>query len=97
MFSLSVSEKKKEEIVKYLEKEEADRIAIFGSYTRGEETQKSDIDILVNFSEPKSLLDIVRIERELSETIGIKVDLVTEKSLSPYIKEDVEKEKEVLI
>lgn len=60
-------------------------LGLFGSYSRGEQNEKSDIDFLANFSIRKSLLDHVRIERELSEILGIKVDLVTEKSLSPYL------------
>lgn len=63
----------------------ANRISIFGSYARGEEKPGSDLDVLVEFKERKSLLEIVRIERELSEALGIKVELLTEKSISPYL------------
>jgi len=45
---------------------------------RGEETEESDVDLLVRFARPKSLLDLVRIEREFSEALGRKVDLLTE-------------------
>lgn len=62
---------------------------VFGSVARGEETPGSDVDILIKFEKPKSLLDIVRLERELSGTLGRKVDLVTEASLSPYIRDAV--------
>jgi len=71
-------------------------LGIFGSYSRGEQKEKSDIDILVKFSRRKSLLDLVRIERRLSEILGVKVDLVTEGSLSPYIIDEVKKELKVL-
>jgi predicted nucleotidyltransferase len=57
---------------------------------------KSDLDILVQFSGRKSLLDIVRIERELGESTGVKVDLQTEKSMSPYLKPYIEKDLLVL-
>jgi len=79
-------------IGQFLEENGAKKVSIFGSYVRDEETPESDIDVIVAFSETKSLLELVKIERELSEKIGIKVDLITEKSLSPYIKEHVEKE-----
>ena len=59
-------------------------------------TDKSDIDILVEFSERKSLLDLVRIERELSEALSIKVDLLTEKSISPYLIDRIKSEMEVI-
>lgn len=93
---MSISQQIREKIREKLEEEHAKSIAIFGSYTRGEEESSSDIDILVEFSKPITLFDMVRIERELSEYIGIKVDLVTERSLSPYIRDRVEREKEVL-
>ncbi len=80
------------EITEYLKGEGATKVAIFGSYVHDEEEPGSDIDVLVSFSETKSLLELARIERELSERIGIGVDLVTEDSLSPYIRDNVHKE-----
>lgn len=62
---------------------------VFGSFARGEATPTSDVDILIKFEKPKSLLDIVRLERELSASLGRSVDLVTEASLSPYIHDAV--------
>jgi|WetSurMetagenome_2_1015567.scaffolds.fasta_scaffold562132_1 uncharacterized protein len=72
------------------------KVAVFGSYARGDMNSKSDLDILVQFSGRKSLLDIVRIERELGESTGVKVDLQTEKSMSPYLKPYIEKDLLVL-
>ncbi len=74
----------------------ARKIAIFGSYVRGEEKPGSDIDVLVEFAERKSLLELVRIERELSELIGMKVDLLTKKSISPYLVDTITKEMKVI-
>lgn len=85
-----------EKIAQALKIQGARKIAVFGSYTRGEEKPKSDIDIIVDFSERKSLLELVRIERELSEVLGIKVDLLTEKSISPYLIDAIKKEMEVI-
>lgn len=68
------------------------KASIFGSYARGEEKPDSDIDILVEFAGRKSLLEIVRIERELSELLGIKVDLLTEKAISPYLIDRIKQE-----
>ncbi|MFH1096433.1 MAG: nucleotidyltransferase family protein [Candidatus Desantisbacteria bacterium] len=68
------------------------KVAIFGSYIRGEEKPESDVDVIVEFSERRSLLDIVGIEQELSDAIGIKVDLLTEKSISPYLIDRIKKE-----
>jgi hypothetical protein len=74
----------------------AKKISIFGSYARGETDPESDIDIIVEFSERKSLLDIVGIEQELSEALGMKVDLLTEKSISPYLVDRIKKEMVVI-
>lgn len=64
-------------------------LRVFGSAARGEEGPDSDIDLLVRFSEPKSLLELVRIEREFSEHFRRPVDLVTEGELSPYIRDEI--------
>lgn len=74
----------------------AKKISIFGSYARGEQNPESDLDIIVEFSERKSLLDIVGIEQELSDELGIKVDLLTEKSISPYLIDRIKKEMMVI-
>lgn len=83
-------------IVLFLTKHGAKKIAIFGSYARGEKKKGSDIDILVTFSERKSLLDIIGIEQELSDALNIKVDLLTEKSISPYLIDRIKQEMEVI-
>ena len=51
-------------------------IGIFGSYVRGEEKQKSDVDVLVDLTESISLLDFIHLENELCDLLGVKVDLV---------------------
>ncbi len=83
-------------IARLLKSQGAKKIAVFGSYVRGEEKPGSDIDIIVEFSERKSLLEFVRIERELSEVLGIKVDLLTEKAISPYLIDPIREEMEVI-
>ncbi len=68
-------------IINYLRPYNPERIGIFGSYARSEETPDSDIDILVKFKETLSLLDLAKIHRELSQLLGTDVDLVTESSI----------------
>jgi predicted nucleotidyltransferase len=85
-----------EKIAQALKNQGATKIAIFGSYVRGEEKPGSDIDILVEFLERKSLLELVRMERQLSEVLGIKVDLLTEKSISPYLIDTIREQMEVI-
>ena len=83
-------------IISILKNNRISRISIFGSYARGENNLESDIDIMVKFSVKKSLLEIVKIERELYESIGIKVDLLTEKSISPYLIDKIRREEKVI-
>jgi hypothetical protein len=83
-------------VAQLLQTQGAKRVAIFGSYARGEEKPGSDIDIMVEFAERKSLLDLVRIEREISEVLGVKVDLLTEKSISPYLIDRIKKDMEII-
>jgi predicted nucleotidyltransferase len=73
-------------------------MAIFGSFARGEQNRKSDIDIAIEFEQnsEKSLLDLVRIENELRKVFKRKVDLGIFSSLNPYIIEDVKKEMRII-
>lgn len=71
-------------------------VGVFGSMARGEAKKNSDIDLIVRFSKRKSLLSMVRLERELAETLGQKVDLLTEASISPYMRERVLQEMQVV-
>jgi len=83
-----------QELIKSLLKPtEVSFIGVFGSYARGDQQQDSDLDILVEFSKEISLLDLVGLEQNLTEKLGIKVDLVSRRSvnehLMPYIEHDL--------
>lgn len=60
-------------------------LGLFGSYVRGETHPASDLDILVEFDEPPSLLELISLEDYLSAQVGLKVDLVMKKALRPRI------------
>jgi hypothetical protein len=75
--------KENEAILK--EKFKVKEMGIFGSYVRREQKKGSDLDVLVEFEEPISLLEFVALERNLSELIGAKVDLVMKTALKPRI------------
>ena len=68
---------------------------IFGSYARGEETRKSDIDIMVRFDKDAdiSLFDYIKIMNRLKDFLHKKVDLVEEGQLRRWAQESVDKEK----
>lgn len=68
------------------------RSSIFGSYARGEDNEGSDIDVLVELPKGKSLLDLVRLQRKLGEVLAKKVDLLTYNSISPLIKDYIQRD-----
>ena len=84
-------------IIDYLSSYKPERIGLFGSFARGEHNAGSDIDILVRFHETCSLFQLVRIENDLSELIGVKVDLVTEGAIkNERIRKSIQKDLRVI-
>lgn len=75
----------------------AERVCVFGSYARNEARPDSDLDLMVWFKEQKSLLGMIRIERELSALLGVKIDLLTEQAVSPYLIERIRQEMKVIL
>ncbi len=67
-------------------------LGIFGSYVTGRQRKGSDVDLLVEFEESPSFFQFVRLERLLSELLGVKVDMVMKSALRPSIREDILKE-----
>lgn len=64
-------------------------IGIFGSVARGEQTENSDIDILVEFNASIGFFDFLKLENELRGLLGRKVDLISKKALKPAMKDIV--------
>jgi hypothetical protein len=67
-------------------------IGIFGSFVRSQESEASDVDILVEFEQGADLLDLVALGDFLEEKLGRKVDLVTKRALRPEIRDQVIRE-----
>lgn len=67
-------------------------IGVFGSYVRGEQKNKSDLDVLVEFEEVPGLFKFLELEEYLTGLLGIKVDLVRRKALKPHIGEYILRE-----
>jgi uncharacterized protein len=78
--------------VPILKRNDVVKAGVFGSHARGEAKKKSDVDMLIQQRGKKSLLDTVRLERELEERLGKKVDLLTYKSVHPLIKSHILKD-----
>lgn len=64
-------------------------IGVFGSVARSEQTEQSDIDLLVEFDKPVGFVTFMRLEHFLSEKLGGQVDLVTADSLKPMIRDGI--------
>jgi uncharacterized protein len=93
---LSVPDEIKDTIIKILREYGAIKISIFGSFARGEERPESDIDIIVKFDKPKSLLQLIHIEEEIKNAVQHNIDLLTENSINPYLIDSIRRDEVVI-
>jgi uncharacterized protein len=82
----------KAQLIPILQKHQVSRASIFGSIASGTANKSSDLDLLVEFSGEKSLLDLVSLKLDLEEEIDRKVDVLTYRALHPLIRERVLKQ-----
>ncbi len=64
----------------------AENLRVFGSFAKGAQTASSDLDLLVDFEPGRDLLDLVGLKQDLEERLGLRVDVVTEQGMSPYLR-----------
>jgi predicted nucleotidyltransferase len=79
----------REKVIDILRKNGVKRASFFGSIVRGEMTDESDVDLLVEFEGKKSLLDLAHLKNELEDAVSRRVDILTYKSLHPRLKERI--------
>ncbi|NLG65221.1 MAG: nucleotidyltransferase family protein [Actinobacteria bacterium] len=79
----------REEIAQIAAAHGARDVRVFGSTGRGEAHGESDLDLLVEMPEGRSLFDPIALSNDLEDALGIEVDVVTESSLSPYLRERI--------
>ena len=72
------------------------KVALFGSYARKDAGPDSDIDLLISFLDRVGYLVLIKLERELSEALHREVDLLTEQSISPYLRDRILSEQKVI-
>ncbi len=82
----------REQILGITARHGARNLRVFGSRAREQADSDSDLDVLIDLAPGRSLLDIIAIKQDLEDLIGCRVDVVTEVSLSPYIRDDVLRE-----
>ncbi|MGD0518574.1 MAG: nucleotidyltransferase family protein [Thermoguttaceae bacterium] len=71
------------------ERYRVESLRVFGSYVRHEQRPDSDLDVLVTFSDPPSLLKFIELENYISDKLGVKIDLVMKDSLKPRIAQHI--------
>jgi predicted nucleotidyltransferase len=82
----------REHLPELAEKYRVRSLEVFGSYVRGEQTPESDLDVLVTFDKAPGLFQYIELENFLSDTLGIKVDLVMKSALKPRIRPNILRE-----
>ena len=83
---------RRDEVIDVVSRHGARNVRVFGSRCRGAGGPESDLDILIDLDTDRSLLDIVAIKQDLEDLLGLKVDVLTEAALSPYILKHVLRE-----
>ena len=74
------------------EKYQVKELLLFGSYARGEQNEKSDLDLLVEFKETPDLLTFIEMEEFLSQRLQIPIDLVPKRKLKTQLRDRILKE-----
>lgn len=82
-------EAKRDNILALAASHGAHNIRLFGSVLRGEATSRSDVDFLVQMDDGRTLLDLIGLSQDLEELLHCKVDVVTDRGISPYLKERI--------
>lgn len=92
MISLDAIRKQRQKIIQIAQLHGAENVRVFGSVVRGTVAPTSDVDFLIRLTPGRSVLDIVAIKQDIEELLGCKVDVVTEASISPYMRDEIFKE-----
>ncbi|HLG19079.1 MAG TPA: nucleotidyltransferase family protein [Bdellovibrionota bacterium] len=80
---------RREEVLELAARHGATNVRIFGSLARGEARSDSDVDILVSMTPGRSYFDFVALWQDLEELLGRKVDVVSDRGMSPYLRDRI--------
>ena len=89
MTTLNALKGRREQILALAAAHGAGNVRVFGSVIRDEDTEESDVDLLVDMAEDRSLYDLVALKHDIEALLGRKADVLTPDSLSRYIKERI--------
>ena len=95
--NMDQSEEIKNIIIDVLRKFGVKKASLFGSVVRGEATERSDVDLLIEFKGRKTLLDLVRLKMKLEELLGRDVDVLTYNSINPLLKKKILDEQKMIL
>jgi predicted nucleotidyltransferase len=79
-------EERRDEILRIAARHGARNVRVFGSVARGEDQADSDVDLLVEMEDDRSLLDLVALEQDLEELLARNVDVLTDASIHPTLR-----------
>jgi len=85
MLTLEQLRAKREALIALADRYKAENLRVFGSVARGEENENSDVDILVHFRQGASLFDLMDLKEDTEELLGLEVDIISDRGLSPYL------------
>jgi predicted nucleotidyltransferase len=89
-------DRNREEILRIAANHGARNVRVFGSVARGEDRSDSDLDLLVEMEDERSLLDLVGLEQDLEELLERKVDVLTDESIHPALRQRITAEARAL-
>lgn len=89
MITLETLRTRRAELLALAEAYKAENVRVFGSVARGEATETSDVDLLVHFKPGASLFDLMDLQEETAALLKTRVDVVSDKGLSPYLKDRI--------
>ena len=85
MLTLEQLRARRDELIALADRYKAENVRVFGSLARGEAGPGSDVDFLVHFRRGASLFDLMDFQEEAQALLGEKVDVVSDRGLSPYL------------
>lgn len=96
MITLEQLRARRSELLALAEQYKADNVRVFGSVARGEATDRSDVDLLVHFRPGASLFDLMDLQEASTTLLNTKVDVISDRGLSPIISHHILEEAQAL-